>query len=68
MITIIARLCALCAMCSLMQTAMPQEARDSVRVIGGLLMMHLVISGAQALCQQAIAAESLVHIFDVLMK
>lgn len=68
MVTIIARLCALCAMCSLMQTAAPEEARNSIRMIGGLLMLHLVVSGAQSLFSQALAAESLMGMFDILMK
>ena len=68
MVTIIARLCGLCAMCALMQTAAPEEAKDSLRMIGGLLMLHLVISGAQSLCGQVLSAGDLMHIFDVLMK
>lgn len=68
MVSIIARLCALCAMCALMEIAVPEEASDSLRMIGGLLMLHLVISGAQGLCQQATSAGSLMHIFDALMK
>lgn len=66
--TLIARLCALCAMCALMQTAMPEEGRASLRMMGGLLMLHLVISGIQELCRQVIASGDLVRIFDVLMK
>ena len=68
MVTIIARLCALCAMCALMQTAAPREARESLRMIGGLLMLHLVISGARTLCEQVFSAGDLMHIFNVLMK
>lgn len=68
MVTIIARLCGLCAMCALMQTAAPEEAKDSLQMIGGLLMLHLVISGAQTLCMQVLSAGDLMHIFDALMK
>ena len=68
MVTIIARLCGLCAMCALMQTAAPEEAKDSLQMIGGLLMLHLVISGAKTLCMQVLSAGDLMHIFDALMK
>ncbi|MBR3795228.1 MAG: hypothetical protein IKK34_04275 [Clostridia bacterium] len=68
MVSIIARLCALCAMCSLMQMAAPEEARDSLRLIGGLLMLHLVLSGANTLSGQAMDSGDLMQIFDILMK
>lgn len=66
--TLIARLCALCAMCALMQAAMPDERRAPLRMVGGLLMLHLVISGIQELCREVIASDDLMRIFDVLMK
>lgn len=67
MVTLIARLCALCAMCALMQTAMPEEGRNGLRMIGGLLMLHLVILGAQQLYVQLTQAENLMHIYRILI-
>jgi len=68
MMTLMARLCALCAMCAAMQMALG-DARggSSVRMIGGLLMLHLVISGAQVLCSDLLAAESLVQMYEILI-
>lgn len=66
--TLIARLCALCAVCALMQMAMPQKGQGSLRMIGGLLMLHLVLFGAKELCAQIAAERDLVRIFEILMK
>ena len=50
-----ARLCALCAVCALMQMALGDSGQQAgLRMIGGLLMLHLVISGAQELGAQVI--------------
>lgn len=69
MMTLIARLCGLCAVCALMQTALPREsARGSLRTIGGLLMMHLVLDGARGLCAQALGERDLMRIFELLMQ
>jgi len=44
MITWIGKLCALCAMSTLMQLALPDpDAKGSVRMISGLLMLRLTI-------------------------
>ena len=67
--TLMARLCALCAVCSLLQAALPrEEGRASLRMIGGLLMLHLVLSGAQELAAQLAAEKDLMHIFTILVK
>ena len=69
MMTLMARLCALCAVCSLMQVALPrEEGRASLRMIGGLLMLHLVIGGARELCLQAMEERELMGIFALLMQ
>ena len=69
MMTLMARLCALCAVCSLLQAALPrEEGRASLRMIGGLLMLHLVISGAEELCLQALEERELMRIFALLMQ
>lgn len=68
MMTLIARLCALCAVCALMQMAAPEAGRGSLRMIGGLLMMRLVLGGAQELCAQALDGRDLMRIFEILMQ
>lgn len=69
MMTLVARLCALCAICALMQLALG-EARgaEGVRMIGGLLMLHLVISGGYALSMQLAAQTDLAGIFNLLVQ
>ena len=69
MMTLMARLCALCAVCSLLQAALPrEEGRASLRMIGGLRMLHLVLSGAEELCLQALEERELMRIFALLMQ
>lgn len=69
MMTLIARLCALCALCSLMQMAMGEtEGQGGMRMIGGLLMIHLVISGIQELMNQLTTGSGLMHIFRILAR
>jgi len=67
--TLIAQLCALCAMCALMQLILGDaRGADSLRLVGGLLMLHLVISGGYALSVQLAAQHDLSGIFSVLMQ
>ena len=55
--TLSARLCALCAVCALMQMAMGEtDGQGGLRMLGGLLMLHLVLSGAQELAAQLAVA------------
>lgn len=69
MMTLCARLCALCAMCALMQLAVGDaRGADGLRMIGGLLMLHLVISGGYALSVQMAAQHDLSGIFRLLMQ
>ena len=37
-------------------------------MLGGLLMMHLVISGVQKLAGQLAASDNLMHIFEILAR
>ena len=69
MMTLVARLCALCAVCALGQLILG-DARDGdgFRMISGLLMLHLVISGGYALSVRLAGARSLESIFEVLIK
>ena len=67
--TLIARLCALCAVCALMQTAIGEtDGQGGLRMLGGLLMLHLVLSGAHDLAQQLAAQKDLMCIFEILVK
>ena len=69
MMTLIARLCALCAVCALMQMAMGDtDGQGGLRMLGGLLMLHLVLSGAHELAAELAAQKDLMHIFGILVK
>ena len=68
MMTLMAQLCALCAMIAVMQMLVPQEGRDSVKLIGGLAMLHLVMSCADTLCAQILAQRDLAGIFGVFVQ
>lgn len=69
MITLIAQLCALCAMSALVQmTAAEPSARGSLRMICGLLMQMLTLSGLRALGAELAAQRDLMGIFACLMK
>jgi len=68
MMTLMARLCALCAVCALMQLALGDARRtEGLRMIGGLLMLHLVLSGAREMCAQLLAADSLTDMYEILI-
>ena len=67
--TLVARLCALCAMGALGQLILGDtRGADGVRMIGGLLMLHLVISGGYALSLELAAQHDLGSIFRILMQ
>lgn len=69
MMTLIARLCALCAVCALMQMAIGEtDEQGGLRMLGGLLMLHLVLSGAHELAAQLAAERDLMRIFGILVK
>lgn len=69
MMTLTAQLCALCAVCALMQLALGDtRGAESLRMIGGLLMLHLVISGGQEIAGQLAAQPDLARIFEILMQ
>ena len=69
MMSLCARLCALCAVSALMQMAVPQEwESDGLRMIGGMLMLHLVLGDAQKLCMRIPAQPDLMHIFNILIE
>lgn len=67
--TLVARLCALCAVCALMQLPFGDgRGSENLRLIGGLLMLHLVISGGYQLSIQLAAQRDLGRIFELLMQ
>lgn len=67
--TLVSRLCALCAMCALIQLALgDMRGADGIRMIGGLLMLHLVISGSYSLCTALSVQRDLSGIFEILMQ
>ena len=67
--TLIARLCALCAVCALMQTAIGEtDGQGGLRMLGGLLMLHLVLTGAHELAAQLAGQNDLMRIFGILAK
>ena len=69
MMTLMARLCALCALTAMIQMALGEsEAKGSLRMIGGLLMLHLTLSGAYELLTSLEQAASVEAILDCLMK
>ena len=48
MMTLMARLCTLCALTAMIQMALGEnDAKGSMRMIGGLLMLHLTLEGAR---------------------
>ena len=67
--TLVARLCALCAMCALAQLALGDtRMADGFQMIGGLLMLHLVVSGGYSLSVELAAQRDLGSIFGLLMQ
>ena len=67
--TLVARLCALCAVCALGQLVLGDtRGADGLRMIGGLLMLHLVISDTWALSLQLAGERSLMRIFEILIQ
>lgn len=69
MMTLVARLCALCAVCALIQLILGDtRGAGSLRLIGGLLMLHLVISGGYELSMQIASQHDLGRIFELLIQ
>ena len=69
MMTLVARLCALCAVCALGQLILGDtRGAEGLRMIGGLLMMHLVICGGYELSLRLVGERSLMRIFEILIQ
>ena len=69
MMTLAAQLCALCAVNALAQLALGDtQGAGGLRMIGGLLMLHLVITGGQEMTAQLAAQRDLGQLFQILMQ
>ncbi len=68
MMTLIGRLCALCAVSALMEMTLGEsEMRGGIRMIGGLLMLHLTLCGAQNVLQSVMSAQNLTDMLQSLI-
>ena len=75
MMTLMARLCTLCALTAMIQMALGEnDAKGSMRMIGGLLMLHLTrtaeltLDGARDLWEALSQAASVEAILACMMK
>lgn len=69
MMTLIGRLCTLCAVSALCSMAVESDsARGALRMIGGLLMLHLTLCGGMELLQGVGSAQDLSGILASLVK
>ena len=69
MMTLMARLCALCALTAIIQMALGEsDTKGSLRMIGGLLMLHLTLDGIYTLWTALSQATSVEAILDCMMK
>ncbi|MBP3427332.1 MAG: hypothetical protein J6M47_03610 [Clostridia bacterium] len=68
MVTMISRLCGLCAMSAMLEMLLFREERGSmVRMVCGLLMLHMTLSDGREMVMQMIRAEGLDEIFRILI-
>ena len=68
MVTLIGRLCALCAVSTLCDMVLgDHEARGGLRMIGGLLMLHLTMQEGRSLFLAVKQADGLMEIFQHLL-
>ncbi len=68
MISWISQLCALCAMSALMQMLLPAgSGRDGVRLLCGLMMLHLTCAKAQELIERIADSADLSQILACLI-
>lgn len=67
--TLMARLCAMCAVNALVQLALPDsKAKGSLRVIGGLLMLHVTLTGAQEVLELLTNEKELISVFEKMLE
>ena len=66
--TWMAKLCVLCAMSALAEFALPsQSGRESLRMICGLLMLHLTAQSAKEIAAAASGGGGLAHLLEIMM-
>ena len=69
MVTLIIRLCAVCAAGSLLEmAAIGSKFADSLRLICGLIMLSVTISGIRDIVQKISQQSELAAIFDCLIR
>ena len=69
MMTLMAQLCAMCAMSALIQMVLPERRLSGgIRVLSGLLMLHLTLSGLTHLCEGLSGQQSLMEMIGSLMQ
>ena len=69
MMTLMARLCGLCAVSAMIQMAMGEsDSRGNLRMLSGLLMLHLTLSGAGEILNGLASADSFETALACLMK
>ncbi len=73
MMTLIGRLCALCAVSAILEMLLGGEGADgdakgTLRMVCGLLMLHLTLSGVKELAGQLSQADGLQSMLQSLMK
>ena len=69
MISWIIRLCVLCSMSALAQMVVDQEsAHDALKMICGLLMLHMTLKSADTLLSELALSTSLTEVFTLLLK
>lgn len=69
MMTLMAQLCAMCAMSALIQMALPEKRLSGgIRVLSGLLMLHLTLSGLTRLCEGLVGKQDLMEMLGSLLQ
>lgn len=68
MIQLMAQLCGMCAMLGLAQMILPEERGGGLQTIGGMLMLHLTLSGLQGLCAELAAQTDIGAMWAILIR
>lgn len=69
MIRLMAQLCGMCAMLGLVQMILPEgKGSGGMQTIGGMLMLHLTLSGLQKLCAQLAASPDIGTMWEILIR
>ncbi len=68
MIRLIAQLCGMCAMLGLAQMIVPEDRDGGMKAIGGMLMLHLTLSGLCELCAELAAQQNIGAMWQILIR